>query len=353
MGQTLSIVIPTYNRGPQLVQVVDHILESNIRNTNYVEIIVIDNSSAIPAERFIDRRKIVEPFSLEVITQPNNGPGAARNIGLSRARGEIIVFIDDDVLIGKHTLEEHQAAHLQHPGAVIFGGYPYSIPQRETQEYRFLKGLLDEGMKPLAEKKTKENLVQVNAVASGNLSIEKKFFNSLYDTSLHTPVAEEYELNYSLFRKNIPIYTGIGVMQAWHLQPPTIKDKCKQEYKYGLGIAEVCIKRPEVLELDTVRWLFDANREVRGSDMLRAKTKKVIKNFLAIGFIRKALLGMIHLLSHIFTSDKILFPLYRVLAGIYLFAGIRKGMRSFKKHKEAQLTAITFNNEPQNSYRAR
>lgn len=331
MEQTLSVVIPTYNRGSQLVRVVDHILESKFRTASFVEIIVIDNSSEIPAERFIDRLKVVEPFSLEVIRQPNKGPAAARNAGLGRARGDIIIFIDDDVLIEKNTLEQHCAAHRQYPGAVIFGGYPYTVPERETPEYRFLKKLIDEGVRSLRERAPGKDFVRVNAVASGNLSIEKKYFPELYDSSLKTPGAEEYELNYTLFRKNVPIYTGFGLLNAWHLQPPTIEDKCIQEFKYGVGVAEVCIKKPEVLEFAPIRGLFNATRQIKSADPAGLKFKKFVKVILSVRVIRTPLLNMVSLLGKIFSSDRLLFPLYRLVAGIYLFAGVRNGIRRFKK----------------------
>ena len=333
---TVTVVIPTYNRGRQLVEVLHHVLKNDTAGFDLIELLVIDDSSAIPAENFIDKSIVHFPFRLEFIVQPNAGPAAARNNGLARAKGEVVIFIDDDVLIESRTIQQHYAAHQQYPDAVVYGNYPYVLPAKPSPVYRYMKKLLDDGLKQIVTANPNQQLVKVESVASGNLSVPKNLFsgtNSLYDTSLSIPAAEEYDLMFSLKQKNIPVYFGIGVMNAWHLQPVTIKDKCIQEFKYGTGIAEVCIKKPEVLALKQVNNIYESNRSLRKTDSKQLKSKKLLKSIFASPLCRAGILLVIKIVEKTAPFDKFLFPMYRFATATYLIAGIRNGEKTYGKEK--------------------
>jgi len=98
----VSLIIPTYMREDLLVQTLECAI--NQEYTNY-EIIVIDQTPA-HSQNTIDflhsvRRKIkLIPSSPPSVT-------AARNTGVRAARGEIIVFIDDDTSFSSDFLQNH------------------------------------------------------------------------------------------------------------------------------------------------------------------------------------------------------------------------------------------------------
>src|SRR5690606_35469365 len=111
--------------------------------------------------------------------------------------------------------------------------------------------------------------VKVQAVASGNLSVNKSTFgNRVYRDGLEIPAGEEFELNARLKSLNIPIYFAPEI-RAWHLQPTTIEGACVQNYKYGLGVAEVAIKEPTVLELPEFGKLLATHDILKKSDSFR------------------------------------------------------------------------------------
>jgi GT2 family glycosyltransferase len=88
-----SIIVPTYNRKPQVVD-----LLRSLAHLDYapgeVEVILVDDGGreSIP----VNPQELVSPFPLQVIRQKHAGPAAARNQGASIARGEYLVFLDDD-----------------------------------------------------------------------------------------------------------------------------------------------------------------------------------------------------------------------------------------------------------------
>jgi glycosyltransferase involved in cell wall biosynthesis len=104
---TFSVVIPTYNRCAYLKST----LESVWRQTfNEYEIIVVDDGSTDETASFLaelgDR--------VTVVTQPNLGPGSARNKGAENARGEYLAFLDSDDLWFPWTLATVAAAINKH-----------------------------------------------------------------------------------------------------------------------------------------------------------------------------------------------------------------------------------------------
>ncbi|MBL0337295.1 MAG: glycosyltransferase family 2 protein [Chitinophagaceae bacterium] len=137
----LSIVIPTYNRGEQLGEVIEHILKSDVNGLAFVEILIVDDGSQIPPHKFISQNIIKSPFSLRIINQDNAGPAAARNNGFRNAKHSIVLFMDDDILAFPDMIQKHIEGHREYPGSVIYGYCPYAIPRRKLRHINFLNSL--------------------------------------------------------------------------------------------------------------------------------------------------------------------------------------------------------------------
>ncbi len=86
----MSIVVPLYNKGKFIERALSSVLA---QTAPPVEIIVVDDGSsddsAERVSRFSDSR-------IKLVRQENLGPGAARNAGLSLARGKYVAFLDAD-----------------------------------------------------------------------------------------------------------------------------------------------------------------------------------------------------------------------------------------------------------------
>lgn len=84
----VSIIIPVFNAGPRLDVAIRSIVQQTYTNW---EIIVVDDGSTDEPEQ------ILKHFPIKhFLRQPNQGPAAARNWGLSVAGGEFIAFLDAD-----------------------------------------------------------------------------------------------------------------------------------------------------------------------------------------------------------------------------------------------------------------
>ena len=91
---TFTIVVPTYNKSRDIGVTCEALLQL----TPEPEIIFVDDASTDDTADLIQRR--LNRPSMKLIRQPSNrGQGAARNAGVRAATGEILVFVDADVLV--------------------------------------------------------------------------------------------------------------------------------------------------------------------------------------------------------------------------------------------------------------
>jgi glycosyltransferase involved in cell wall biosynthesis len=91
----ISVVIPTHNRLGSLERTISSLLRQDLEPSVY-EIIVVDDGSTDGTERYL--RELSERSNLRFHTIRRGGPAAARNRGAELARGQILVFIDDDCI---------------------------------------------------------------------------------------------------------------------------------------------------------------------------------------------------------------------------------------------------------------
>lgn len=97
MKPLISIIIPTYNRAHILSKTIKSVLEQSYKN---FELLICDDGSTDETERLV---KSIKDTRIIYLKQENKGPGAARNLGLKNAKGEIIAFLDsDDEWLPKH-----------------------------------------------------------------------------------------------------------------------------------------------------------------------------------------------------------------------------------------------------------
>ena len=110
-----SVVIPTFNRSAWLVES----LESVFAQTEPAfEILVADDGSTD------DTPEVLRRYAgrVKVLTQPNAGPAAARNLGIGAATGDYVAFLDSDDLWFPWTLATYRAVIERHRSPSLIEG---------------------------------------------------------------------------------------------------------------------------------------------------------------------------------------------------------------------------------------
>ena len=112
----ISVIIPVYNGSKYLNQCLDALIASSY---HAYEIIVVDDASTDDSAE-ISRKKGALVFQLP----RQSGPAAARNHGAQKAQGDILFFVDSDVVVQQETIARVAADFMKNPDiAALFGSY--------------------------------------------------------------------------------------------------------------------------------------------------------------------------------------------------------------------------------------
>ncbi len=111
----VSAIVCTYNRPKKLLNAVNSLINQTMDDKDY-EIIVVNNGS----EFAIDT--VQKLSGVRIISESRLGLSNARNAGARAAKGEYLVFIDDDAVAEPDMLENVKNAFVNHKRAGIIGG---------------------------------------------------------------------------------------------------------------------------------------------------------------------------------------------------------------------------------------
>lgn len=317
---TVSIVIPSFNGGEKLNATLGALLQSDTTALDAVEIIIVDDGSPIPVESTLPAFHITPLFSLVCVRQPNRGPAAARNTGFNRASGDMVLFLDDDILCPPQLIRQHVNAHAAHPSAVIYGRSPFVSPASASPLFRFINALGHDDT-------TQPEFVRVPRSPAGSCPSSATCSptrGGCIGQDLETPAAEEFELAQRLMERSIPIWMANQIV-AQHNYRVTLDNLCRQSYKHGIGCAEAAVKCPGTLALPAFQNLIAVNRAAQRGDSLALLAKKAFKRpWLGVG-ARGALVQFIKHVERLNLPDRVLGPVYRFVLGVHLAAGVREG----------------------------
>src|SRR4051812_39873253 len=118
-GPRISVVIPTFNRRPRLARVLAG-LDRQTMSPDRFELVVVDDGSSDDTLTWLASNR-ARAYPVNVVSQKNGGPSTARNRGVAEARGELILFLDDDVEPTPVLIAEHLKSHDAEPDVVVMG----------------------------------------------------------------------------------------------------------------------------------------------------------------------------------------------------------------------------------------
>ncbi|MGH9468885.1 MAG: glycosyltransferase [Terriglobia bacterium] len=118
----ISIVIPTYNRAASLAETLQQLAGLEGVESLACEVIVVDNNSTGDTRQVTESFASVSRVKVRYVFERAQGASYARNRGIRESAGEILTFIDDDMVIPspwllqmKKAFEDFQAACVGGP----------------------------------------------------------------------------------------------------------------------------------------------------------------------------------------------------------------------------------------------
>lgn len=179
MAETVSVIIPTYNRRHCLPRALDSVLA---QTTAALEIIVVDDGSTDGTEQLLAKNYP----GVICLRQANRGVSAARNAGIDRSRGDWLAFLDSDDEWLPAKLETQLATAAAHP----------DCPLVHSDEIWIRRGVRVNAMRKhgKAGGEIFERCLPLCAISPSAAMIRASLFDQLggFDESL--PACEDYDL---------------------------------------------------------------------------------------------------------------------------------------------------------------
>ncbi len=133
----LTAIICTYNRAKYIGPLLESIAANNLAKEEY-EILLVDNNCTDNTreicEAFVNAHKDV---AFRYVVETEQGLSAARNKGIKEAKGDIIVYIDDDALVDTWYLRTIVEYMSDHPEISAVGG-PIIPSYEDTEEPKWM-----------------------------------------------------------------------------------------------------------------------------------------------------------------------------------------------------------------------
>jgi GT2 family glycosyltransferase len=235
VAKRVSVVIPTFNRKEVLVKAIKaHLAQSAIDEIK--EILVVDDGSTDGTDSAVSALAAGAPFPLRRLYQSNRRQAAARNLGISEATGEIILFADDDIIPTADLLAEHLRWHDRYPEprAAVLGFVQWSPEVQPTPFMRWLG--LDGPLFAYAHFAGKTEL-DFRAFYTCNLSLKTELLRATgaFDEDFEGYGFEDAELGYRLQKNGMRLLYNPAAV-GYHYKHVTFAEACRRAQQVALAL---------------------------------------------------------------------------------------------------------------------
>lgn len=247
---SITVVIATYQRFDSLLRLLDH-LQAQTVGCDAFDVVVVDDGSDTPVAPALDARE--DPYALTHFRQANAGAAAARQRGIERARGDIIVILDDDMEVPPNFLEEHRKAHENGADVVLGHIDPGEIEGGTSLFERVHHKLLIDTLQSIREG---EAVARGVNLCTGNVSFRRAAFLDVggFDESLER--SEDRELGIRFEKNGYNIEYGLDA-QSTHFSDHDSREMwLGRAFRYGVFDRRISKKHPEVEVADPWRYFF-------------------------------------------------------------------------------------------------
>jgi len=197
--KSISVIIPTYYRYEYLAEVLELLTEQTV--TPYEVIIPDQTPERDRPEAFYKRYS--EKLNLKVIDIEKPSLTYPRNMAAKKATGDILIFLDDDIVFNTDFIEKHVAVMEEENVDVVNG----ATTRRDAlpEEYPWDINHLDPVRYFLSAPNWKWNGMMFS-ISSCNVSMKKSVFDEADGFDEKLPRMVDFEFGYRLYQRGAKIY---------------------------------------------------------------------------------------------------------------------------------------------------
>lgn len=223
---TVSIVVPTFARPAPLRRCLDGIAHLEAASFSF-EVVVVDDGGPEPLDSLVASFR---DLNIRLIRQSRAGPAAARNAGVTLARGRFLAFIDDDCAPATDWLGA-LVRELERDDRRLLGGRvqnaltrnPYSTASEHISQFVFDYGRTGGALEPF--------------FTTNNFALAADLFRAVggFRTSIPSATAEDKEFC-DRWRAHGLALAHVPAAVVYHAHDLTFGRFLRQHFDYGRGI---------------------------------------------------------------------------------------------------------------------
>lgn len=333
-----SIIIPTYNRSASLQRTLESLACQDADQWSF-EVIVVDDGSTDETSNICQQPY---PFYLRYLRQENQGSAKARNAGAELAVGNILIFLDDDMIAEPGYLSGLLEEHRMYPHIVAMGIErpcliePASIythivvAERERHVLTRQQGAF----------------VNFTACVTNNLSVEREDFfmvGAMQDTAGDGPTWwGDVDFGYRAFKKGMQFRrSGRAVCRHCDYSIADFATSLVRAEKASYLVHHLICKYPDIsCYLPMFHDKLPIDWRADGPMMI---TRKIARKMASTSPVVAGMEAVVRQLEQFYPEPAILRPLYRWITGACIYRGYRRGLKDIKGYPSPGLPSPTKN----------
>lgn len=316
----LSVIIPTYNRQLYLQEALAALAQQTLAPADF-EVIVVDDGSTDGTREVVETA--VFPTALHHLWQENQGDATARNTGAAQSQGEIILFLDDDILVQPDFLAQIAKAHKGRTRHIIVGqdelwlktDNPLATARKEANK--------------LGESKQTLMPIPFANVCSNNMSLRRKDYFAVGQMEplnfAGSDIWCDVEFNYRAYQQGFT-FARCTKAHCYHRDyvEASLESKKRRMEEVAYRAGALFEKHPHLLH--HLPMFDDKTTPLLRHDSLSLIMRKLLRIVMSTPLSLRTLEKLYTLLSERLASAAIRRLLERLIIGGYIYIGYRRGL---------------------------
>jgi GT2 family glycosyltransferase len=322
---TASVIIPTHNRSDALIKTLSYLAKQDFGEE--WEVIVVNNRCTDDTDELVRRQNFHAP--LRLVHEQTPGAAAARNRGAREACGEILIFIDNDILVSTNFVRRHVETLRANPQCWFIGRVVNPPELRQSAFGRYRDDLHESYFRHLPT----NSFADYDGATGQNWAMRKDEFFAAggFDEGYAIASCEDAELALRARRKGFRTMFNPQSVVVHNDWATDLDSFCRRQEMYSISSVLLWKKYGEnSFQKEIVK--ENSSVDPR-NDSLKIIGKKIAKSVFASSpgkSLTKLACGAIEKIA---PDTKLSYKAYRTAVALAMFRGVREGFRRYRDVK--------------------
>jgi len=225
--EEVSVIIPTFNGAPKIIALLRNL--SNQTFQSFRVYIGIDGSTD-NTRKILESQSFFLKYRIIIHEQSNKGRSIIRNKTAEIAKGNILLFLDDDIEPENRLIEKHYMHHKENRNSILGGAVFDEIRENKSDFLKYKSYLSIEWMKNYENKA--QLLDDSNLfLTAANFSIPNKLFKQLKGFDEQLTDGEDWDFSVKAMEQGFNIYFD-PTITSYHINSVTLKVDIQRQREY-------------------------------------------------------------------------------------------------------------------------